>query len=285
MGDVEVLDALPPMRQAFASALLPRRAGGTPTIPDVTARVEHVETAPERLADYARVCGFTDTAHLPPTWIHVLTFPLHVHLLSHRRSSIRLVGAVHVSNEMTLLAPVPATTPLTLSVRLDDLRAHRRGALVDLLGEAHADGELVWQGVSTYLAPGIGITGEPQETPRATYEPAAPEALWELHAGLGRDYRRVSGDPNPIHTSRLAARIFGFSRPIIHGMWTHAHALAAMPHLLPETYTARVAFTRPIALPATVGFTCTTVDASVQAAVTTRDGAKAHLTMSVSPHH
>src|SRR5205823_14327923 len=80
-------------------------------------------------------------------------------------------------------------------------------------------------------------------------------ALWRVPANIGQRYAAVSGDRNPIHTSRLAARAFGLRRAIAHGMWTKARCLAAVANRLPDAYTIEVAFRRPILLPATVRYT------------------------------
>jgi acyl dehydratase len=73
-------------------------------------------------------------------------------------------------------------------------------------------------------------------------------------ARTGTDYADVSGDRNPIHTSRVGARLFGFPRPIAHGMWTMARCLAALDGRLPASYTVDVAFKLPILLPGKVSF-------------------------------
>ena len=49
-----------------------------------------------------------------------------------------------------------------------------------------------------------------------------------LPADLGRRFAKVSGDFNPIHTSIIGAKLFGFRRAIAHGMWTLGRALAAL---------------------------------------------------------
>ncbi|MFD0787986.1 MaoC family dehydratase, partial [Micromonospora azadirachtae] len=72
---------------------------------------------------------------------------------------------------------------------------------------------------------------------------------------VGTDYARVSGDHNPIHTSRLGARLFGFRRPIAHGMWSKARCLAALENRLPDACTVEVTFKLPVPLPSTVNFT------------------------------
>jgi acyl dehydratase len=74
-------------------------------------------------------------------------------------------------------------------------------------------------------------------------------------ADTGRRYARVSGDRNPIHTSRLVARVFGFPGRIAHGMWTAARCLAALEGRLPDTYTMDVRFHRPVPVPGRVTFT------------------------------
>ena len=144
--------------------------------------------------------------------------------------------------------------------------------------------ELVWDGVSTYLAPGAtGRRRSRGRRPDRQVEPLSPIAIWRLPADLGRDYRRVSGDPNPIHTSALAARAFGFARPIIHGMWTHARLLAALEAAPARRPTrSRSTSLRPILLPAKVGAWWHRHGDGWRAAVTDRDGTLAHLVASVT---
>ncbi|WP_062520355.1 MaoC/PaaZ C-terminal domain-containing protein [Demequina silvatica] len=281
--DVETLEALPPMGAAFARALVPSRAREA-RIPAHAVRVDGVVQDLDRLADYSRVCGYTLRDTVPATWIHVLTFPLHVALLGDRRSSVRLVGAVHATNTMTLLRPVRATERLALQVHVENLRPHARGAMLDLVGRAEVDGEAVWDGVSTYLATGMEAPGAAAAgVEREPWEPVQPIARWRLPAHLGRDYRRVSQDPNLIHTSRVAARAFGFARPIIHGMWTHARALAAVEGRIPAAHRADAAFLKPVLLPGTVGLAVSPNAEGLRLAVTTKDGVKPHVLLGVHP--
>ena len=287
--EVELLPGMPALGPLFAKALLPRRDGGPARVPPTTAMVIGIEPDLQRLADYDRVCGFTLRDRVPPTWLHVLTFGLHIHLLGGQDSNIRLAGSVHVSNRMRLHRPVGATEVLDAAVHIENLRPHRRGAQLDVVSEVRVADELVWEGLSTYLAPGAKVEGTPDDTaPTGSTNDGAPDpvrpiATWRLPADLGRDYRRVSGDPNPIHTSTLAAKAFGFARPIIHGMWTHARLLAALEPRLPGAYTVEASFARPILLPARVGAWWQQDGDGWTAAVTTPDGTKPYLRASVRP--
>lgn len=282
-ADVELLPTLPGPAALMARALVPSLDRGPARVPARTVVVAGLRQDAARLADYDRVCGFTLRDRVPPTWLHVLTFPLHVHLLSGADSTIRLAGAVHVSNRMRIHRAVGVAEALEVSVRVRNLRPHRRGALLDLVGEVRVGDELVWDGVSTYLAQGASVPGTPETTARDEFEPVPPIATWRLPAGLGRDYRRVSGDPNPIHTNWLAARAFGFARPIVQGMWTHARLLAALEPRLPDAYAVEAAFTRPILLPGTVAAWWREDLTVLRTAVTTPDAQKPYLLAHITP--
>jgi len=205
----------------------------------------------EHLARYNRVCGFRLTDALPATFPHILAFPLAMRLMSARDFPFPVVGLVHVANRITIHRAIDAGTPLDFSVRALDLREHDRGRQFDIVVTATADGARVWHGISTYLA-----KQRPAEPRRKSDHRPAPagSALWQLPVRTGTDYAAVSGDHNPIHTSRLGARLFGFRRPIAHGMWSMARCLAGLEGRLPSAYTVGVSFKLPILLPAQVSF-------------------------------
>lgn len=278
---VRELASMPTLGPLFAKALIPALSRGPARVPSAPVLVRGLVQPRERLADYDRVCGFAVRDSVSPTWLHVLAFPLHVELLSGRESTIRLAGVVHVSNRMRMHRRVDVSEVLDVTVRVERLRPHKRGALLDLVGEIRSHGELVWDAVTTYLAPGAKVNGAPENVERAAFEPTSPIASWHLPADLGRQYRRVSGDPNPIHTHTLAAKAFGFARPIIQGMWTHARLLAAIEPRLPASYEVEVSFTKPILLPAKVGAWWRPEGSGWTAAVTTPDGRKPHLVAAI----
>ncbi len=282
MSDL-VFERLPSIGRLLINAATPKAgAVRASAVPNRTAIVAAHRQDLDRLAAYDRLCGFALRDRVPPTWQHVLTFPLHAALMAERDFPYALAGLVHLRNAMTLHRPVLVTDELALIVRAGPARAHRKGAEFDLIGEVHAGGEIAWTGVSTYLARGAkapvgaeeavvweaadaegapppsGAAG-PEGVPPAEARPAlTPSQEWTLPGDLGRRYAAVSGDVNPLHLSVLAARAFGFKRPIIHGMWTHARALAALEPRLPDSYTTDVRFTKPILLPARVDFAAAT---------------------------
>jgi acyl dehydratase len=194
---------------------------------------------------------------------------------------VPLAGLVHVANRITVHRRIDASETLDLRAHAENLRPHERGRQLEVVLSARVDGQEVWRGVSTYLH----RQRKPDEpSRRGGGEPPAASALWRVPPSVGREYAKISGDRNPIHTSRIGARLFGFPRPIAHGMWSKARCLAALEGRLPEAYTVDVAFKLPILLPATVAFAATAFSAAPSwtfALHGARSG-KPHLTGTVS---
>ncbi|RIV39006.1 hypothetical protein D2L64_10775 [Micromonospora radicis] len=228
-----------------------RRGDG---VPAVELAVGGVAVDPERLADYDRVCGFRLADRLPATFPHVMGFPLALRLITAPEFPIPLTGVVHVGNRITVHRPVTVDDRLDFTTWAENPRPHDRGRQVDVVLVGSVDGAEVWRGVSTYLGRVRTPGGGGRRDRGARPAPPATTARWRVEPRVGTDYARVSGDHNPIHTSRLGARLFGFPRPIAHGMWSKARCLAALENRLPEAYTVEVAFKLPVPLPGTVAF-------------------------------
>jgi MaoC like domain len=244
------------------ASMLPFLPGGGGEVPEVELRLAGVRAEPERVAAYNRVCGFTLRDTLPPTYPHVLAFPLHMAVMADSSFPFGAVGLVHLENRISQHRPIGVDEDLTLAVRPTPLRPHAKGRTFSLITEASTGDELVWESESTMLRRG---GGEPKKsygerTPdtgtakKATVAEGAASGEWRLGGDLGRRYAAVSGDRNPIHMHALAARPLGFPAAIAHGMWTKARALAALESRLPDSLEVEVAFRRPILLPARVEF-------------------------------
>jgi hypothetical protein len=247
--DLSGMPRLGPLyRSAVWSTL--RRGARSAELEDRELVVRGVTVDLDHLAAYNRVCGFRLGDALPATYPHVMAFPLSLAVLAEPSFPLPLTGIVHVANRIEVLGPVRVSDTFSLRVRAQRLRPHERGRQVDVVAEAFTDGSCVWRGRSTYLhRTGHGSGGPPPD--RAT---VAARSLWRVEHRTAKHYRGVSGDRNPIHTSRVMARLAGFRRRIAHGMWTKARCLAALEGRLPGTFTVDVRFLRPILLPGTVAF-------------------------------
>ncbi len=129
----------------------------------------------------------------------------------------------------------------------------------------------------TILAPKAIVPGEPIED-----EPLAEVPSWstgettDVPEDMGRRYRRISGDVNPIHLHALPAKLFGFKRAIAHGLWMLGDTVGRLEGV-PESATLRARFRRPVFLPSTVQFRHGRAGDSLRFEVRTGSGDKAHL--------
>jgi acyl dehydratase len=256
------------------ASLLPFVPGGGNEIPDLELTLTDVEIDARHLADYTHVCGFTLRDTLPATYLHILAFPLHLALMTDNHFPLPAIGLVHLENKITIHRPATVNDTFDIRVRATHLQPHPKGRTFTIVSEARVGDDLVWEDHSTMLKRGstqdrAGGAGElPPETPLRSEgvlrrhspatgparSPAGTQAQWTLPSDLGRRYAAVSKDRNPIHLHQATARIFGFKRPIAHGMWTKAACLAQLEPNLPDTYTAHVQFKKPIFLPGRVTF-------------------------------
>lgn len=205
------------------------------------------------VADYARLCGFVHEQGVPLTWPHILAFPLQMRIMLAADFPFPAVGLVHVHNRIRQRARLNIDDRLILTVRAGRLLAHDKGQAFSLETVVERDGESVWDGQSIYLKPGRSGHGDPAPMLTGT-DPGCLIEDWRAPADLGRRYARVSGDANPIHTSAIGARLFGFRRAIAHGMWTKARAVAALSPRHPlECAEVETAFRAPLFLPGQAG--------------------------------
>lgn len=248
---MKTLASAPSLGRLYARAAITGPLHRGDALPDSVYHLADQPIDTERLAAYQGVCGFRVSEGLPPTYLHVVAFPLSMALMLERAFPFPLVGLVHVANSITVGRPVRSDERVSFTVRAADLRVHPAGRQLDLVAEARIAEELVWAGRSTYLRRTKPFAPRPESKPPLS-EPAGPVAMVRVPADIGRRYAAVSGDRNPIHLHALSARPFGFPAAIAHGMWLKARTLASLEGRLPDSYTVDVAFKTPVPLPSAV---------------------------------
>ncbi len=288
---VEELESPPSLTGLYPRALsgavteLPRklpglRRGGDPQLPDLAFAVRDVEIDRDHLADYDHVCGFRVRDELPPTYPHMIAFPLQMKIMTDGSFPFPVMGLVHIENRIEQKRWIRADEQLDFTVRAENLRDHERGLQFDFVADVTAGGEPVWHSTSTYLRrTGGGGGGSGDKKP----EPPKPTSIWKVPDDIGRRYAGVSGDINPIHMHSLSARLFGFPSAIAHGMWLKARCLAALEGQLPDALSVDVAFKLPLLLPAKVAFASWPADGGRDFAVHDARKGKPHLTGSLRP--
>ena len=252
---------LPSTIRYYPRAVFGRRAALVPdgtTVPRLEGSVESVRAQPAHVARYREVCGFADDGQLPIAYPHVLAMPLHVALLTHPRFVVRLMGLIHVANEIHLIRSLPANGEYGIRSWIEGHRDSDRGHEFELFTEVEDGQGTAWHEKSTLLARRSASGSQAARSVRQTlrYEkPAATDTPVvtdiEVQRSVGRRYGFLSGDLNPIHLGDRGAKLFGFDRAVAHGMWSMARSLAALgAGPLAAPVRVHVDFKLPLFLPA-----------------------------------
>ena len=274
------LDSPPSLPPLYAKAGAGTAVPGRPDRPPGHAlALPGAEIDGENLADYARVCGFSLRETLPPTYPHLLGFPLAMALMTERSFPFPLLGLVHIGNRIEQSRPIPVASRPAVKVWAENLRPHHKGRQIDLVTEVRLDGEVAWLEHSNYLRPGKGSGEKPQS--EAGLVGGETAAVWNVPGDIGRRYAGVSGDRNPIHLHGLTARLFGFPSAIAHGMWTLARSLATLDGRLGDRHTAQAEFRAPLRIPGKARLRLGGGDGDRRLALESPDGEHRHLDLAV----
>lgn len=247
----------------FPRAVLGRRVAVLPdgtTVPRLEGEVERVGVDRGHLKRYREVCGFPDDDCLPVAYPHVLAMPLHIAMLTQPAFIVRLMGLVHVANEIEWRRPLPADRDYRLRSWVEGHEDTDRGQEFLLHTELLDEEGVAWTERSRLLARRRVSGTQASRTARASLKaPRAPgdtavESLeFMADHSMARRYGRVSGDLNPIHLADFSARWYGFDRAVAHGMWSMARSVAALgPAVTGQPGRIPVEFKLPLFLPSQV---------------------------------
>jgi len=240
--------------------LLRAAAGSLPFIPrgdhlpNRTLTVDDLSIDPSNVAAYAAVTGLRFGDTVPLTYPFVLAFPTIMALITGFDFPFAAMGAVHVENEITRYRPIAVTDTVKLKVHAENLREHRKGLLVDVITDIHVGNERAWHQVTTFLhQQRTSLSGGPKSEPPKRPKLPPPNAILKISPGQIRRYASIGGDHNPIHTTPIGAKLFGFPTVIAHGMFSAAAVLANIEAQIPDQVRYSVKFGKPVILPATAG--------------------------------
>jgi len=238
-------------------------------VPRLEAVLTRFKPSRERVKAYRAVCGGTRSDYsdyLPIAYPHVLATPVQLALLSSPAFPVRLMGLVHLRNHIEQVRPIRVDEVGSIRTWLDGRRDTDRGQEFDVYTQVLVNGEPVWTETCVFMARRLArdtskrspriAAGEGIPAPDAeAVAPPGPDGIRTISVDAGADigwrYARVAGDFNPIHLTKLGARLFGFNQPIAHGMWSMARALATLePHAFESPKRVDVVFKRPVTIPA-----------------------------------
>jgi len=191
----------------------------------------------------------------PFTSLYLVAQRAQLVLMLDKAFTIAIPGMIHVNNELVVKSPIDYTQPFDIHAQLSvDYKSE--GSVFPIFEvkfmQYHNE---VAVSRSTYLAKRRrNVSTKRREKSRETEIVNIPDRVvkWDLSGNLGKKYGRVSGDKNPIHTSKFLAKIFGFKRPIIQGWYTVSRVLRESLVEYADINRIDATFVKPIFLPSKV---------------------------------
>lgn len=227
---------------------------GKGDLPDIAIQLENTTLTPDKVKKYNKICGFNHSIIVPATYIHAYIFPLHTYLLSQPDVPFPLPGLIHFANSIKQYRPLYIGEEFSVTCKLGNLIAHDKGQAFEILSYVDVHGKRIWEDVSIYLYKGKEGIGNILDWNQPILNDNCIKESWSLYHNLGFEFAIASGDFNPIHLHPLTAKVFGFQRHIIHGMWSVGRILALLENRVPESFELTASFKTPIYLPASVIF-------------------------------
>ncbi|WP_100656359.1 MaoC family dehydratase [Alteromonas flava] len=189
---------------------------------------------------------------LHPALLQVKSLPLQLRCILDKSSPFPALGLVHVGNQITSRAPLMAGE-YTLHAQIIAIIRHRKGLIMRIATTAELDGQCVYEARSDYLyrIRDKDKSSALREVHESTIPPLQELEHYHYSTSAGRLYAKISGDYNPIHLWPLSAKLFGFQRPIVHGMHSLSLCLSTLraQGLITRTFTVDNQFIQPAVLP------------------------------------
>lgn len=233
-----------------AVASIRRRPPADIVLPELAVEIPSLSFDAANLAAYRGICGFPDGGAVPLPYPQVNAIGLQMYLLTQPQFPLPLLGLVHLRNRISQVRELSADESFGVRVGVGEHRSTTKGLEFDIdTSYSDAQGQVVWTATATVLfRRKTGLAA--RKAAAATAHGMANYHALSAPADLGRRYGRIAGDNNPIHLYPLTARLFGYQRPIAHGMWSLARCCALLQSGL--SHPAReltVKFIQPLFLP------------------------------------
>ena len=224
--------ALPSLMTLYTKALFKRNHKQLTALPALTLKVRDFAINTMQFNQYMESFGFEDDRKTPAPFFYLATQTSQLYLLTQSQFPLSPAGLVHLGvsfeQQEALLSKEwshsPAGNYIVMSIV--NQRDSKKGLVFDIETEFYGPGKTAClKIINTYLA--RAIKGKSDENLPVLCEfnhemngdePSMDLAI-TLNPHAGKRYARLSGDYNPIHLWRFTAKLFGFKRPIIHGIF------------------------------------------------------------------
>ncbi len=222
------------------------------------------------LEHFARLVNW-NSAEIPPTFPYALLTHLQFSIVNDKNFPFPPFGIIHKKEILELLKPLK-NGEWQMYCHVNRFNQVDRGIEIEIISELFIDGELSWKSTTMAFKKLKSGASKSRQDKLEMNNPIH----WHIPANQGLLYGLISNNIDPIHISKITAKMMGHKSSIIHGMWTLARGLSEFKdvRLGDEIH---VKFIAPIYLPADVFYN----HDETGFGVFSQDGRKTHLIVEI----
>jgi acyl dehydratase len=229
------------------------------SLPDTSIWLKNVKFDANQMASFNQTVDWQQPNILHPGYLHTLAFPIQLKLMLQQSFPFSIIGLVHVQNKIEQSKPVRVNDKVDICCKFGELVKQAAGVSFTINSTFYVDNICVLSAQHQYLKREIRQNKPTRSVTAEQVSLATTQSqLWSLSSALGRQYARCSADYNPIHLHPLSAKLFGFKRHIIHGMWLKSRIISALCNqqeaIFNSSFSCEVEFKKPLYLPNVVRF-------------------------------
>ena len=222
---------LPVYFKAFTKGKTRLKAGQT--LPTLSAVWRNAGESRALVAAYRELCGIPSGEALPILYPYVMGARMQMTIMVSPAFPISPLGVVHARNNVLQHRAIGESEKFDLHCAVAGQRVVKQGLEFYMSTWAQQGDAVLWECLSSYLVRGsrFGEPDGPSPVVAALPELEQPnrECAWDVPENTGRRYAKITGDYNPIHLRKTLAKLFGFPKHIVHGMWSLARCAASLP--------------------------------------------------------
>jgi len=237
--------ALPSLMTLYTNALFKRNQKQLTALPELTLKVSDFAINMVQFNQYMESFGFEGDKKVPAPFFYLATQTSQLYLLTQSGFPLSPAGLVHLGicfeQQGALLTKEwnSSSAGNYIVMSIVNQRDSKKGLVFDIETEFYGPGKTACLKITnTYLARAIKVKSDEGLPVLCEFNQAGASSESEMNSAIalnqhvGKRYARLSGDYNPIHLTRLTAKLFGFKQPIIHGIYLVSKAYAQLHNKL-----------------------------------------------------
>lgn len=181
---------------------------------DVSVISGEFRISPKHLQTFCKLCRTNVGPATALIYPMTLVFPFLQRLLGLKEAPLPVFSVLAKYLRIDQHQEMNLDVPITVVCRYEHIRIVSNGLELDISASITNNGQLIWKAIETFFYRGE-FDNATRSNPNKLFEPILESddiTRWPLVSGKGFRFARNCGDGNPLHYSKMYARLFGYQR-------------------------------------------------------------------------